>query len=389
MEQINRLIEMQKKHFIASLSMDKNELKASYIQLGEYHYDLRIPYVDFIKGTQILEEHFLLNTQKIETTTELMHEIFGYFKIMTGFTAKGYLNRMLREDKVDIENYFIQSEMNTDTYLSKAIIHEKIMWLKNLLEAIETGNEVIVDTSNTLLEQWMNEVSFLSLEKRNFFEDLERRIVLNTQNLFYFLKREEYLEILPLYTSLLGIYKLTLMMNNAITIEYANHIIEDMKLDGLTGLFRKDIFEELLKKEIAFVWRDKNHTFTLLYLDLDNFKSINDTFGHYSGDKVIERLGETIKKNIRASDLAFRIGGDEFAIILKNTNSEDSKTVAKKIKVDFGSTEFVFNDRTVFNVSMSLGLSEYKDGLSYEQFIEQTDAKLYEAKMRGKNQIAL
>ena len=386
-DQIQKLIGMQKQHLIRSLEMSKSELKDSYIKLGEYHYDIRIPYVDFIKGTEILQEYFLLHTQD-DKTLNLMNEIFTYFKLMKGFTAKGYLNRMLQEDKKDIESFFEHSTARESMYLPKAIVLEKIEWLKSLLEAIETCGEFEINNAETLLSEWLREISFLSLEKRNFFENLEQRIIINTQNLFYFLQKEEYLEILPLYTSLLSVYKLTLMMNNAVTIEYASHIINDMELDSATGLFRKDMFEELVKKEIAMAWRDKNYIFSVVYIDLDNFKNVNDTFGHYSGDKVIERIGESIRNDIRASDVGFRIGGDEFAIILKGATSVIAKKVAKKIKVDFSAHEFIFNDTTVFNVGMSIGIQEYKDGMNYEMLIEHVDAKLYEAKEKGKNQIS-
>jgi diguanylate cyclase (GGDEF)-like protein len=387
-DQIERLIQKQKEHFKATLSMENEQIKQSYIRLGEYHYDLRIPYVDFIKGTDILEEYFLLHTQEVASSIEIMEDIFSYFKMMKSFTAKGYLNRMLLEDKKDLEEYFIHSSSTAESLFPKNIVTEKLVWLQKMLHAIETDSYFTIEESSQILNNWLGELSFIQPEKRKFFEDLDRRIILNTQNLFYFLKKEEYLEILPLYTSLLSIYKLTLMMNNAMTIEYANKVIEEMRFDTLTGLYRKDLFEEIIKKEIALVWRDKNHTFTLIYIDLDNFKHVNDTFGHYSGDKVLEKLGEIIRNTIRASDMGFRIGGDEFAIILKKSSQENGKKVAQKIKADFGSLEFIFNETTVFSVGLSIGVSEYKDGITFEDFIGDTDNKLYEAKHRGKNQIA-
>jgi len=389
--QILNLIEMQKKHLISSLTMEETELKNIYVKLGEYHYDIRIPYIDFMKGTEILQEYFLLHTQEEETDIALMYEIFEYFKVMKGYTAKGYLNKMLEEDQKDIETFFEEGRRE-DSYLPKSIVLEKITWLRELLKIIANGNSVDIDNakleSESVLSSWLEEMSFLSPEKKIFFEDLEKRIVINTQNLFYFLQKEEYLEILPLYSSLLSIYKLTLMMNNALTIEYACHIIQDMEVDGLTGLYRKELLEDLVKKEIALSKRDSEHIFSLVYIDLDNFKNINDTFGHYSGDKVIEEVGKKIRENIRASDVGFRIGGDEFAILLKSANVKVAKKVAQKIKADFSAKEFIFNENIVFNVGMSIGINEYKSDMEYVTFIEGVDQKLYEAKNKGKNQIS-
>lgn len=388
-EQVERLIQKQKEQFIASISMDTQTLKLMYIKLGEYHYDLLIPYIDFIKGTEILERHFLLSSQKHPDATLLMNDIFDYFKIMKSFTAKGYLNRMLKEDRRDIESFFEQTSQNEDMYLPKALVFEKISWLKELLYCIKHNTEFTLNTEESLLKTWLQETKYLTLEKKKFFEELEDRINLNTQNLFYFLKREDYLEILPLYTSLLSVYKLTLMMNNAITIEYANKIISNMKLDSLTQLFRKDIFEEILKKEMALVKREKDYCISIAYIDLDNFKAVNDNFGHYSGDKVLEEIGETIRRNTRASDIGFRIGGDEFAIIFKSANIQQASKVCKKIKADFSSFEFVFNDEITFSVSISIGISDFNhyENLEIKELLESVDKKLYCAKHRGKNQI--
>ena len=390
-QQIKNLILKQKEFFSNSLSIPSDNLKTMYIKLGEYHYDIRIPYVDFIKGTDILEEHFLLNSQKFEKPVELMEEIFDYFKIMKSYTAKGYLNRMLSEDKRDIESFFEQTTSDQETYLPKAIVLEKIQWLKSLLNSIENDEDFDFNKNEGIFNQWSKEVQFFSLEKRNFFEDLEKRIIINTQNLFYFLKKEEYLEILPLYSSLLNIYKLTLMMNNALTLEYANKVIEEMKIDSLTKLFRKDIFEEILQKELAFAKRDNKYNLSIAYLDLDNFKSINDNFGHYTGDKVLEKLGECINNDIRGSDIAFRIGGDEFAIIFKGATKQQAKNVCKKIKVDFTSFEFIFNEEITFSVGLSIGISEFllEGKEDMQKLLESVDKKLYEAKNRGKNQICL
>ena len=187
--QIKSLILKQKDFFYKSLTISDDNLKLMYIKLGEYHYDIRIPYVDFIKGTDILEEHFLLNSQKYEKPIDLMEEIFEYFRIMKSYTAKGYLNRMLSEDKRDIESFFEQTNLNQETYLPKAIVLEKIQWLRNLLNSIENDEDFDLNKNESIFNQWYKEVQFFTLEKRTFFEDLEKRIIINTQNLFYFLKK--------------------------------------------------------------------------------------------------------------------------------------------------------------------------------------------------------
>lgn len=386
--QITNLINIQKVHFLKTLDMPKNELENAYVRLGEYHYDIRIPYVDFIKGSQMLEEYFLRHTTKSEFSREIMDDIFKYFGFMKSFTAKGYLNRMIQEDKKDIENFFTFSDDTSPLHTPEST--SKIKWLRELLGIIEEGGEIDFEEMDSLLDIWLGELSGLSQQKKDFIDDLEKRIMINTQNLFYFLRKKDYLEILPLYSSLLGIYKLTLLLNNVLTVEIANKTIANLRFDALSKLLRKESFLEFLGKEIKYAQREQEHRFSIAYLDLDNFKYVNDNFGHYSGDKVIEKFGQIIKDSIRGSDIAFRIGGDEFAIIFKNATREDAKRVCQKIKIEFISNEFIFNKDIVFNVGTSIGIVEYDRELvrKCEDMIKLVDAKLYDAKNAGKNEIA-
>lgn len=383
-EQIQHLIKMQKARFLKTLSMEDEEIQNLYIRLGEYHYDIKIPYVDFIKGAQILEEYFLMHAGNIDNCKEIIKEIFIYFKYMKSFTAKGYLNRMIEEDQKDIDNFFSHSN---DECFQSPYITAKIKWLRKLLDRIM--DDVDIDNIDLTLECWSEEITKFSKDKKEFICSIEKRIMLNTQNLFYFLKRQDYLEILPLYSSLLEIYKLTLLLNNLVTVEIADETICCLKIDGLSKFLRKESFEEILKKEINYAKRYKEYTFSVAYIDFDNFKYINDNFDHYSGDKVIEKFGETVRNNIRGSDIAFRIGGNEFAIIFKNATKEAAKKVCQKIETEFSSYEFVFNDETVFKVTLSIGVVEYNRNIDidFNSMIERVDAKLYEAKKNGKNQI--
>lgn len=390
-EQVDSLIQKQKEYFRASLTMGQEALKKVYIKLGEYHYDIRIPYIDFIKGADILEEHFLVHSHDKSNSNDLMNDIFHYFKLMKAYTAKGYLNRMITQDKQDIDLFCSQAMEQNEAYLPKNIIFQKISWLKNLLISIEDCENFDFSSNNELFADWMNISEYISIERREIYIEIENRIFIDSQNLFYFLQKEEYLEILPLYSSLLNIYKLTLILNNALTLEYANEAIDNMKTDPMSGLFRKEIFNELVKKELENFKRKNDRIFSILYLDIDDFKSINDKYGHYSGDKVIETLGQIIVNNIRSSDIGFRIGGDEFAILLKDANLHNAQIVANKILLDFSSIEHIFNDEIKFRSTLSIGAvsQDITKEADFETLIKEVDSKLYISKNNGKNQITV
>jgi len=259
-EQIKALIGKQKSYFIASLGMSYDELRDTYIRLGEFHYHLKIPYSDFSKGSEILQEHFVLTTYKEHTTDGLVGEIYDYFKMMKAFTAKGYLNKMLEEDSRDIDLFSENIDTIDQTYLPNKVTLNKINWLKGMLGAIKHNTDWSEETKH-YFQIWKKELQFIPDDKRVFFGEMEERILYDTQNLFYFLEKQEYTEILPLYTSLLNIYKLSLILNNALTLEYANKVIDDLKLDKLTLLFRKDLFEMMVVKEMALVQRDATGRF--------------------------------------------------------------------------------------------------------------------------------
>lgn len=386
--QIKALITKQKSYFIVSLKMSHDEMRETYIRLGEYHHLLKIPYIDFIKGSEILQEHFIITSYQADASKGLISEIYEYFKMMKAFTAKGYLNKMLEEDSQDIELFSVSIDTIDQTYLPNKVTLNKINWLKGMLSAIKNDKDWSEETKH-YFEVWKKELQFIPDNKRVFFREMEERILYDTQNLFYFLKKQEYTEILPLYTSLLNIYKLALIMNNAMTIEYANKVIDDMKLDQLTLLFRKDLFETMVVKEMALVQRDPEYRFSVAFIDLDDFKSINDKYGHFAGDNVLETLGKIIRKHTRISDMGFRIGGDEIAILLKNAKAHDAKQICEKIKDEFTGYDFTAEGHEPFFASLSIGINEYnhQDQKSFELFFKEIDRNLYAAKDSGKNRI--
>lgn len=389
-EQVQQLIQKQKHFFTLSLDMSKEEIETVYVKMGEYHYDIRIPYIDFMKGMEILQEHFLIYTQKEGLSTELMEAIFEYFKLIKAQTARGYLNRMLEEDEKDIEIFF-QNLADKEDEMTRKIVFERISWLKTLIQAIKYNKSYEAEMEDQEFQLWKQKNDFVDASKKVFIEDLEKRININTRNLFYFLKKGDFLEILPLYSSLLGIYKLTLLLSNSVSIAMTDYIVSNLKKDKLTNLYRKDAFDQFLEKEIEFLKR-KDMLFSVVFIDVDDFKPINDTYGHWSGDKVLEKIGEVINYNIRASDIGFRIGGDEFAIILKDTTKENALKVCQKIKSDIVNFEFAYNDEKSFFVDMSMGIyacSQETNICSIEGLKKKVDEQLYQAKRSGKGQISV
>jgi len=157
------------------------------------------------------------------------------------------------------------------------------------------------------------------------------------------------------------------------------------RVDELTNLFNRRHFDECIKQEIERHSR-YGDTFYLIFLDLDFFKAYNDTHGHTAGDKILGLVGKLINKAIRNTDLAFRYGGDEFAIILPQSATNDALVVAERVR---GRIASEMSKRDI-RVSASLGLASWpSDGVITDELINAADRALYYAKETGGNRTCI
>jgi len=153
--------------------------------------------------------------------------------------------------------------------------------------------------------------------------------------------------------------------------------------DGLTGLFNHRFIFERLEEETAKVAR-YGRPLSIIMLDIDNFKAVNDTFGHRAGDDVILSVAHAIMACIRKTDVAGRYGGEEFLVLLPETDLASAKVVAEKIRSTVAQLSFEIKDLAI---TISAGVAEAQQGESYEAFINRADANLYRAKRSGKNRV--
>lgn len=157
--------------------------------------------------------------------------------------------------------------------------------------------------------------------------------------------------------------------------------------DGLTELYNHRYFQEQIRMQVEQSKR-YNHNFSLIIIDIDFFKKFNDTFGHQSGDAVLRQVAQTLKKNVRATDIVCRYGGEEMSIILPNTGKDEAFSTAQKICERVASKKFKLAGDKETNVTISLGVSTFPyDGDSASSIIEAADKRLYNAKNNGRNQV--
>ena len=152
--------------------------------------------------------------------------------------------------------------------------------------------------------------------------------------------------------------------------------------DELTGVFNRRKLEEVMQFEIERAIRNKK-SLSMLMLDIDLFKRVNDKFGHEIGDQVLKELTEVINKNLRETDYFIRFGGEEFIVFLPNTPLNPAKDIAERIRRTV--EHHTFN--TAGRITISIGVAEYHKTDNRETFLKRSDEKMYEAKNSGRNRV--
>ncbi|MDF2614508.1 MAG: diguanylate cyclase [Clostridia bacterium] len=166
---------------------------------------------------------------------------------------------------------------------------------------------------------------------------------------------------------------------------YVQDKIEIMAIhDPLTKIFNRNYLNEYMEHEIERVSRHSRNL-ALVMIDIDHFKNINDTYGHNQGDYALQELVRTVQKNIRKYDVFARFGGEEFIVVLPETDIRNAKEVAERIR------EAVENHKIkgIEKMTVSLGVAGFVEGDMEESIIKRADAALYEAKNNGRNRVEI
>lgn len=170
-------------------------------------------------------------------------------------------------------------------------------------------------------------------------------------------------------------------------IASTNMLDQQTSRDSLTHLLNHEAFYEALDDQMAHFAEDRE-VFSIIISDIDNFKNVNDTYGHAFGDEVIKRVAEIMVGCRGTRDICARYGGEEFAVILPNKSLDDAIMQAEKIRKEFAKAEFQTEDGTIHRFSISLGVAEYnREYKTGSAFFEKADKALYDAKGSGKNRV--
>ncbi len=152
--------------------------------------------------------------------------------------------------------------------------------------------------------------------------------------------------------------------------------------DELTQCYNRRYFNQKMNRQIDLYQR-YGHTFSMIMFDIDDFKKINDTYGHSAGDYVLSAIARDVKTQIRTSDILCRIGGEEFAIILPETSLESAVVAAEKIRSAVEKQNYIDGER----ITVSVGVESFTEGHDFNSFYKAVDSLLYHSKENGKNRV--
>ena len=169
------------------------------------------------------------------------------------------------------------------------------------------------------------------------------------------------------------------------------HQIDDLRtavrVDGLTRLANRTAFDEKLN-EMIILHKRHGEPFSLLMIDLDNFKAINDSYGHPAGDRLLKGVAQKIKASLRGTDFLSRFGGDEYALILIKTDITTAADVARKLCEEVRASRFILDDAAL-SMTLSIGVAEATGSDTEETLLKRADAALYRAKAAGRNGVSV
>ena len=182
------------------------------------------------------------------------------------------------------------------------------------------------------------------------------------------------------------------------SLKYLVHIIKDVTeirqaeeniramaiTDFLTGVYNQRHFYHQLEKEIEKIMRYEG-TFSLILFDIDGFKDFNDKHGHLEGDNVLTQVGKIVKDKIRKTDSAYRYGGDEFVILIPQTDSGKALKMAERLLESFRKHIHVTQEQDLVHITLSIGVAEYQKGDNLKTIITKVDSAMYKAKKDGGN----
>jgi len=413
--------------YLLSSMMANDTFVQDWIVNEEKNHDKIIKYLESIKN-----KYSMFNTFLVSDTTKKYYTQDGFIEIMKEDNPinKWYFDFKKQQDtheiNLDFNNNFSNNLIMFINYkifdpkyhfLGVTGVAIKLSYIDDMLEKFRSNHNFIITFFNkngdiVLAERSINK--YKNIKQMQYLDGMEDIILSKDTNITEYVKdgipyiqNTKYIKELDLYLAVevkvtkyiedvQNVFYFNLFISFAITLLIASILLIILRkhhskleylaqYDSLTKVLNRRSFEENLN--YAFLKKIDNKL-SLIFIDIDNFKIINDTFGHSKGDEALCKVTKILQKNTRKNDLVGRWGGEEFIIALIDTTLEDAQ---KKTEILRKSIEdlILLNDNTVFKVTASFGLTQVKNDDTLDTLIGRADDAMYVSKDNGKNQITV
>ncbi|MBK3331693.1 sensor domain-containing diguanylate cyclase [Persephonella atlantica] len=368
------------------MKKDEKKLKEKLLYLGKLHYRLGIEFALFLETVNRLEILIIkeLLKKKIDDIEKQYFESSSFFEQIRHYTALGYLKEYVKEEKKLIRE-FIEANLQKRTFTVKKIIEKHLQWEEKILDFISDENgklDVETDFNKCDVGRWFKGINRKNLNRATLqkLEKLHIEIHHIAESIISFKKDGKYDLLVNEYHYFIKAN--LLFLSSLITFVFTERI-KELQKDSLTGALSRSVLEDIYSKimELSIL---SGQPFGIAFVDIDNFKKVNDKFGHTVGDTVLRKVAQIMKKNIRKSDYLFRYGGEEFIILTPATGKEDFFKLLERIRKEIQSTKV-----KGVSVTVSVGGAVIRDKkyIPLEHLIEEADRLMYRAKKEGKNRV--
>jgi diguanylate cyclase (GGDEF)-like protein len=279
--------------------------------------------------------------------------------------------------------YMINSNGLIEIHADPAVIGQT--YIQNLAGVGDHSHEILANRIGTNLFQYQINQRDIAVASR-YFPNLDWYVVIEQDQTAALAEARKTL----LLNSAFGIALVALIVFSVIsTVNLFQSKLEAMAIiDELTGLFNRRRFYNLFQREIAYAKRYEQ-PLSLLMVDIDHFKKVNDQYGHPAGDRVLKKAAELMRQEVRAVDVVGRWGGEEFVILLHKTDPQQAFVTAERLRESIAAAEFD-TGKKIIHVTISLGIAgaDYCN-LDMEEMIKQADQAMYRAKQEGRNRTCI
>lgn len=372
-------------------AFETKEMIKLFRELAAYKIAQDIPYVIVSNEIYSLMQLLISSINK-EGKSESLVELLALFKSIDNSVAHLYLMRYI-DSLISLNS--VRRNSLVDLVEKNIISHYEshLLWLTQLALKIKEGKTDEFPELNPCactFGKWIESDAKALIQNNSKYmgiKNIHNNLHLLAQKIYKILEAKE-------YHILINYLEKCELMSLGIGTELAllDNIIINQKVakDSLTGALNRQGLRSIFQSHYELALATSN-SFILALCDLDNFKALNDTYGHVAGDKMLQLFVEIVKRNIRNSDVILRYGGEEFVIILPSIHQERGFGVVEKIRQELELAVLEFNGVSI-QTTVSIGMMEVVPNHSFEQgfideYIMQVDQKLYFAKEHGRNRI--